>query len=70
MFAVEEDRNLELLTQGPAPNHLALVYVQALYLLASLSTLGGTCSDLNPYAGPYHHAAKTTQGLPIGAHIF
>jgi hypothetical protein len=29
MFAVGEDENLELLTQGPAPKRLAPVYGQA-----------------------------------------
>jgi hypothetical protein len=70
MFPIEEDGNHELLTQGPAPKRLALVYGQALYLLASSSTSGGACSDLNPYAGHYHRATKTTQGIPIGAPIF
>jgi hypothetical protein len=70
MFAVEEDEILELLTQGLAPKRLAPVYEQAPYLPASLSTSGGVCSSLNPYAGPYHHATKTAQGLSIGAHIF
>jgi hypothetical protein len=70
MFDVGEDGNLELLTWSPAPKYLASVYGQASYLLASPSTSGGVCSGLNPYAVSYHRAAKTTQGLPIGAHIF
>jgi hypothetical protein len=70
MFDTGEDGNLELLTQGPSPKHPAPVYGQALYLPASSSTSGGACSDLNPYEGSYHGAAKTTQGLPIGAHMF
>jgi hypothetical protein len=70
MFPTEEDGNHELLTQGPTPKRLALVYGQALYLLASSSTSGGACSGLNPYAGHYHRATKTTQGIPIRAHIF
>jgi hypothetical protein len=70
MFAVGKDGNLKLLTQGPTPNHLAPVYGQAPYLPASSSTLGGSCSGLNPYTGSYHCTAKTTQGLPIGAPIF
>jgi hypothetical protein len=69
MFVAGEDGNLELLTQGPPPKHHASVYGQAPYLLASTSTSGGACSGLNSYAGPYHLIAKTTQGLPIGAHI-
>jgi hypothetical protein len=70
MFTAREDGNLELLTRDPAPKHLALVYGQVPYLSASSSTSGGACSGLNSYAGSYHHIAKTTQGLPIGAHIF
>jgi hypothetical protein len=70
MFAVREDGNLELLTHGPTLKQLALVYGHAPYLSASSSTSGGACSDLNPYAGPYHPAAKTTQGILIGAPIF
>jgi hypothetical protein len=60
MFATGEDENLKLLTRGPPPKHLALVYGQAPYLLASTSTSGGACSGLNPYAGLYHRATKTT----------
>jgi hypothetical protein len=70
MFAIGEDKNLELLTEGPTPKHLAPVYEQASYIPASSSTSGGACSDLNPYAGPYNHVAKTIQGIPIGAPIF
>jgi hypothetical protein len=40
------------------------------YLPASSSTSGGTCSGLNPYAGPYHRAVEITQGISIGAPIF
>jgi hypothetical protein len=70
MFFIGEDENLELLTRGPTPKHLESVYGQASYLPASLSTSGGACPGLNPYVGPYHRATKTTEGLPIGAHIF
>jgi hypothetical protein len=70
MFSAREDGNLELLTRGPPPKHLASVYGQAPYLLASSSTPSGVCSGLNPYAGSYHRAAKTKQGIPIGAPIF
>jgi hypothetical protein len=70
MFAADEDKNHELLTQGPVPKCLAPVYGQAPYLLVSSFTSGGACSSLNPYAVPYHHAVKTTQGIPIGAPIF
>jgi hypothetical protein len=70
MFVVRKDKNLELLTKGPAPKHLAPVYGQAPYLLVSSSISGGACSGLNPYAGPYHHATKITLGLLIRAHIF
>jgi hypothetical protein len=60
MFAVGEDENLELLTQGLTLKHLTPVYGQAPYLPTNLSTSGGVCSGLNPYAGPYHRAVKTT----------
>jgi hypothetical protein len=40
MFVVGEDGNFELLTRGPAPKHLASVYGQAPYLLATTSTSG------------------------------
>jgi hypothetical protein len=66
MFAIGEDENLELLTEGPAPKRLAPVYGQALYLPASSSTSGGACLGLNPYIGPYHRTTKTIQGSLIG----
>jgi hypothetical protein len=69
MFSAGEDGNLKLLTQGPAPKRLTPVYGQAPYLSTSLSTSGSACSGLNPYAVTYHHAAKTIQGIPIGAPI-
>jgi hypothetical protein len=69
MFVVGEDENLKLLTQGPAPKCLTLVYGQASYLSTISSTSGDAYSGLNPYAGPYHRAAKTIQGIPIGASI-
>jgi hypothetical protein len=69
MFAAGEDGNLKLLTQGPAPKRLTPVY-EAPYLLARSSTSGGACSGLNPYVRPYHRAARTTQGIVIGAPIF
>jgi hypothetical protein len=68
-FAVGKDENLKLLTQGPASECLAPVYGQAPYLSAISSTSGGACSDLNPYAGPYHPSARIVQGIPIGASI-
>jgi hypothetical protein len=70
MFATGKDGNLELLTRGPAQERLAPIYGQPPYLLASSSTSGGVCTGLNPYAGPYHRDAKTTQGIPIEAPIF
>jgi hypothetical protein len=70
MFATGENRNLKLLTQGPPPEHPESIYGQAPYLPASTSTLGGACSGLNPCARSYHRIAKTTRGLPIGAHFF
>jgi hypothetical protein len=70
MFAAGEDGNLELLTQGLAPKCLMPMYGHAPYLPTSSSTSGSVCSGFNPYAEPYHHAAKTTHGIPIGAPIF
>jgi hypothetical protein len=69
MFAIEEDGNLKLLNQGPTPKHLVLICGQAPYLLTISSTSGGASSGLNPYVGPYHRAAKTIQGILIGASI-
>jgi hypothetical protein len=69
MFAMGEDGNLKLLTQGPVPKCLALVYGQAPYLSVSSSTSGSVCLGLNSYAGPYHRAAKTIQGISIGVYI-
>jgi hypothetical protein len=57
-------------TQGSTPKLLVPVYGQVAYLLVSPSTSGGACSGLTPYAGSYHCATKTTQGIPIGAPIF
>jgi hypothetical protein len=54
MFATEEDENLELLTQGPAPRHPAPIYGVSLYYPADPSTSGRACSGLNPHAGPYY----------------
>jgi hypothetical protein len=65
MFAAREDRNLELLTWGPAPRHPALVYGTSPYYLIDPSTSGRACSGLNPHAGPYYLSAKTSQGRPI-----
>jgi hypothetical protein len=70
MFAVVEDINLELLTQGPTSKCLAPIYGQAPYLPISSSTSGGACLGLYSYAGSYHRTAKTTQRIPIGAPIF
>jgi hypothetical protein len=54
MFAVEEDRNLKLLTWGLVPKHLAPVYGKAPNYLADPSTSSGAYSGLNPHA-PRHH---------------
>jgi hypothetical protein len=70
MFATGKDGCLGLLTQGPAPKHIAPVYGQAPYLPARSCIADGACSGLNPYAGPYHRTAKTTQRILIGAPIF
>jgi hypothetical protein len=67
MFTAREGGNLELLTQGPTPKHLAPVYGETQYLPVSSSISGDACLGLNYYAGPYHRAAKTTHGIPIGA---
>jgi hypothetical protein len=69
IFAIGEDEDLELLTQGPAPKCLAPVYGQASYLPTNSSTLAGACLGLNPYTWSYH-PATTTQRILIGAPIF
>jgi hypothetical protein len=65
MFATGEDENLELLTQGPAPRHLAPVYRVSPYYPADPSTSGGACSGLNPHAGSYYLFAKTSSGATL-----
>jgi hypothetical protein len=70
MFVVRKDGNLELLTWGPAPECLTQIYGQPPYLPMSSSTSGGARTGLNPYAGLYHHAIVTTQGILIKAPIF
>jgi hypothetical protein len=60
-----------LMTLNLPLGHRSLpVYGQAPYLSASSSILGGACSSLNPYAGSYHRATKTTQGIPIGLNSY
>jgi hypothetical protein len=70
MFAVEEDKNLELLAWGPAPRHPTPVYGKAPYYSADPCTSDGACSGLNPYTGPYYLTAMTLQGFSIGTPIF
>jgi hypothetical protein len=65
MFATEENRNLELLTQGPVLRHPASIYEKASYYPVDSSTSGGACSGLNIYARPYYLSAMTSQGHPI-----
>jgi hypothetical protein len=60
MFTAGEEENLELLTQGVALNHPALVYGKAPYYPIDPSTSGEACSHLNPYAGPYYLASMTS----------
>jgi hypothetical protein len=69
MFSIGEDRNLELLTRGPASKHHALVYGQPSYLPIDPSTSSRACSGLNSYAGPYYLSAVTPLGRPIGKTI-
>jgi hypothetical protein len=45
-----------MLPPGPAPEHLTL---------ASLSTLGGSCSGSDPYAESYICTAKIVRGIPV-----
>jgi hypothetical protein len=68
-FVTGEDRNLKLLTLGPAPERLVPVYGQAPYLLAISSTSDGAYLGLNSYEWLYHHTAKIVQGIPIRASI-
>jgi hypothetical protein len=65
MFAVGEDRNLKLLTRGPAPRHLALVYETSTYYSANPSTSDGSCSGLNPHTWPCYLSTMASQGCPI-----
>jgi hypothetical protein len=60
MFAAGKEGNLELLTQGPAPRHLAPVYGVSAYYLADPSTSCEACSGLNPHAGPYYLSSITS----------
>jgi hypothetical protein len=69
MFTTGKDGNLELLTPGAVPKHLASVYGQAPYYPANSSTPVGAYSGMNPYAGPYYLAAMTSRGNPIEATI-
>jgi hypothetical protein len=66
MFAVGEDRDLELLTQGLVPRHPVPVYGTTPYYPVDPSTSGGASSGLNSHAGPYYLSAMTSQGLSIG----
>jgi hypothetical protein len=65
MFTTGEDKNLKLLTQGPAPKHPAPVYRKAPYYPADPSTSDGAYSNLNPYAGPYYLSTMTSLERPI-----
>jgi hypothetical protein len=65
MFTVGDDENLELLTQGLAPRHLASVYGVSPYYPTDPSTSGGACLGLNPRVGSYYLSAMTSQGYPI-----
>jgi hypothetical protein len=69
MFATREDGNLELLTWGSALKHPVSVYGKTSYYPADLSTLGGVCSGLNPYAGPYYLTVMISWGFSIRATI-
>jgi hypothetical protein len=69
MFTTGEDGNLELLTRGPAPRHLAPMYGTSPYYPDDPSTPGGACSGLNPHAGSCYLFAMPSQGCPIGKTI-
>jgi hypothetical protein len=68
-FDAGEDKNLKMLTLGPATERLTPVYGQAPYFPAISSTTGGARSDLDPYAGLHIHIIKLVQGIPIMASI-
>jgi hypothetical protein len=70
MFAIGEDRNLELLTRGLAPRHPMPVYGIAPYYPVDPSTLGGAYLDLNPHVGSYYLSARTYQECPVEKTIF
>jgi hypothetical protein len=68
MFTTGEDRNLELLTRGPAPTHRKPVYGEALYYPTnpSASASSDAHSGLNPYEWSYYPSAMTSQGYLTG----
>jgi hypothetical protein len=72
MFTTGEDRNLELLTRGPAPTHRKPVFGEALYYPTnpSASASSDAHSGLNPYEWSYYPSAMTSQGYLIGTPIF
>jgi hypothetical protein len=55
-FIAGEDGDLKILPPGTAPEHPAP---------AHSSTSGGTCSDLDPFAGLYIRTAKLVRGILI-----
>jgi hypothetical protein len=55
-FVTGEDRDLKMLSPGTMPEHPTP---------APSSTLDGTCSDLDPFAGLYIHTAKLIWDIPI-----
>jgi hypothetical protein len=70
MFTTGQDKNLELLTRGPAPRHHVPAYGKSPNYPVDPSTSGRAYSGLNPYAGSYYLSAMTSQGFPIGTPIF
>jgi hypothetical protein len=70
MITTREDVNLELLTRGSVPRHLAPIYGKAPYYPVDPSTSGRACSILNPYVGSYYLSSMTSQGFLIETPIF
>jgi hypothetical protein len=64
-FAAGEDENIKMLPLGPAPEHLTPVYEQAPCFPDISSKIGGACSGLNPYVGPYIYTTKFVRGISV-----
>jgi hypothetical protein len=64
-FTVGEDGDLKILPLGPAPKRITPTHGQDPSSSATSFASGGTCSDLDPFAGLYICTAKIIQGIPV-----